>query len=176
MSLDQSSSAVFAVSSAVSDPRFWSHGKRVGKCLLYVGSRDRDGYGRVLRVAISRSPFQAHRYAWLLTHGELPAGKVVMHTCDNPPCVEPTHLVLGTQGDNIADRDAKGRHHPGRMLGEAHPSHKLTDELVLEIRHLYAEGFASRAIAFEYGVSYGTVWQIVNRRTWTHLPIDGIAV
>lgn len=86
--------------------RFWENTQRVGACLVWTGCRTAGGYGRV-RVA-NRTDW-AHRTAYRLAVGAIPPGMFVCHRCDNPPCVEPTHLFLGTALDNNRDRIAKGR-------------------------------------------------------------------
>jgi len=152
--------------SAVSDPRFWERTRREGECLVWTGYRDRQGYGTLIRKAIAPSPMLAHRYAFLLTHGEVPDGAVIRHSCDNPPCVEPTHLLIGTQADNIADRQARGRHRPGRLLGEAHPQHKLTATALAEIREQYLRGDSLDLIGARYGVSKTTVYNALRGKNW----------
>lgn len=80
-------------------------------CWEWTGTRNRQGYG-VVCIAINKRPtgIPAPRLQWMHYHGEIPAGQVIMHTCDNPPCINPAHLRLGTYGDNINDCVAKGRH------------------------------------------------------------------
>lgn len=87
--------------------RFWPKVSRadVG-CWEWTGSKDRDGYGR---IRIGDRPVMAHRVSYEMHHGEIPDGAVVMHSCDNPACVRPTHLKIGSQADNITDRHLKGR-------------------------------------------------------------------
>lgn len=86
---------------------FWQHVK-VGdpsECWLWTGSKHKQGYG-----LYGAGPRRAHRIAWTLIHGEIPPGLQVLHRCDNPPCVNPAHLFLGTDKDNHQDKAAKGRH------------------------------------------------------------------
>jgi hypothetical protein len=155
-----------AVHSACDDLRFWGHVVRRGACWEYVGCRDRQGYGKVLR---NGKAWFAHRYAWTLTNGPIPAGGVVRHSCDNPPCVNPAHLLLGTQGDNISDRQARGRHRPGRLLGEAHPSSRLTEGEVIELREAREAGVSLTVLAKRYGVTKRHVYQVATRRLWKHI-------
>jgi len=171
MSTGQSTSADH--SAVFGDAPFWRRGTPSGSgCLEFQGSRDRQGYGRILRVAISRSPMQAHRYAYLLAHGSIPVGAVVRHSCDNPPCIRPEHLQLGSQADNIDDRQRRGRHRPGRMPGELHPAHKLTEEDVLELRAGWDRGWTAKDLGTWYGIAAGTAYSIVSGRLWKHLPIS----
>ena len=95
---------------------FWKKVEKTDSCWLYRGFIKWDGYGWVSRY-VEGKPRQltAHRYAWILTHGEPPEGAHILHTCDNPPCCNPSHLRLGTHQENMADRVAKGRHMMGRI-------------------------------------------------------------
>jgi len=104
----------------------------------------------------------AHRLAYATTHGPVPRGKCVMHTCDNPPCVNPAHLTVGTIADNNADCKAKGR----TVLGEKNWNAKLTEEAVWQIR---ADTRLQKVIAADYGVSVSLICMIKTRRVWSHV-------
>lgn len=86
--------------------RFWNKVNKTENCWEWQGGKDRDGYGH---IRVEGKLWQAHRFSTLLD-GRDPAGKVVMHQCDNPSCVNPKHLKLGTQADNVYDMVAKKRH------------------------------------------------------------------
>jgi hypothetical protein len=86
--------------------RLWLRVAVAGECWEFTGHRDRWGYGA---ISVGRRNVGAHRVAYELAHGEIPTGLVVMHSCDNPPCVNPAHLSVGTQGDNVRDCRTKGR-------------------------------------------------------------------
>lgn len=137
-----------------------------GQCQLWLGGRDKGGYGWVW---FEGRNLKAHRAAWIAAHGSIPDGMQVLHTCDNPPCRNIDHLFLGTQVDNSADMVAKGRQarigrrNPGSNNGRA----KLTEFDMLEIRAM--KGVSQKAIAAMYGVSQTTVCQIRRGARWTHL-------
>lgn len=138
-------------------------------CLLWLGSSDALGRGRI--SVPGKSPQLAHRIAWELRHGVIPDGLVVCHRCDVYACVNVEHLFLGTQLDNIADREAKGRTRRGRVerrSGAAHGMSKLTWEQVCEIRARYAGGVVSqRQLACEFGVHHSQIGHIVRGEHWT---------
>jgi len=97
-----------------SKARFYDLCERVGECLEWKGFKNKDGYG-VKRFR--RTAMLSHRVSFLISNGEIPKGMQVLHTCDNPCCVEPSHLWLGTHRENMADMDKKGRRHNNKMLG-----------------------------------------------------------
>lgn len=116
-------------------------------CWLWKGrSLTGDGYGQIMR---GHKRYMTHRYSYLLHYGYLPDDKKVCHTCDTPACVNPRHLVLGTQRENMHDRDRKGRGNNFRQ--------KLTDEQVQEIRDLSAEGVPQSVLAQRFGVRQPTI-------------------
>lgn len=123
-----------------------------------------NGYGQVGR---NGHTMLAHRAVMAELHGDLAiAGRVVMHLCHNRGCVNPDHLQIGTQGENLAMS-------PSQMArpvkGEANPFHKLDNEIVLTIRQRAAEGESHRLIATDYGVTRQAVSMVVSRKTWTHV-------
>lgn len=112
--------------------------------------------------------WRANRAAWVLVNGPIPDGMLVCHHCDNPPCCNPAHLFLGTNSDNIADRDAKGRQArvPGKKGEGSHLAH-LTLQQVSEIRARYAAGgITYRELAPQYSVSEGAIGKVVRRDRW----------
>jgi hypothetical protein len=147
--------------------RFWSKVDMTGDCWLWTGSRVGIAgfeYGQFAITPTRR--VHAHRYAWLLTRGDT-NGLNVLHSCDNPPCVKPAHLFLGTQGDNMQDKSNKGR---GRSpIGEDNGLAKLTEETVIQIREASASGVINSELARQFGVGGGTIAAIVTRRTWRHV-------
>lgn len=128
------------------EARFWSKVEVRGddECWEWQAHRDRDGYGKFKLLG---GMVLAHRVAWLLTHDD-PGEKHVLHTCDNPPCVNPRHLYLGTHTDNMRDAG------------------KLTYENVEDIRARLARGETYRVIAADYGVVVATISHIATGRNW----------
>jgi hypothetical protein len=107
-----------------------------------------------------------HRAAWRILKGEIPEGAFVLHRCDNPICVNPSHLFLGSQSDNLRDMWSKGRAKPKTHSGEQHGMSKLTVEIVKEIR---ASSESGVALAAKFGISPTTVCDIRKRRSWNQV-------
>lgn len=144
------------------DIRFWlrvnkhgpvpKHCPELGRCWVWLGVT-RNGYGRC-RLICGGKLLSAHRVSWELVKGIIPEGLKVLHKCDNPACVRPFHLFLGTYKDNRLDCLRKGR------------GSKLTLDQVRKIRKLYASGITQVIIAKKFGVTRETVSAIANRRIW----------
>ena len=131
-------------------------------CWEWTGSRNHRGYGVFdLGRATSRL---AHRTAWIRAYGPIPAGLSVLHRCDNPPCVRPSHLFLGDHTDNMADARAKGR-----MRGSRQSNARLTESKVRIVLLLLAEDIPVAQIAALFGVSGGTIYSIQRSKSWTHV-------
>lgn len=149
----------------IAEARFWALVEidwRPGACWLWRGAEIANGYGR---FKLNGSRISANRVSYALFNGSVPAGQFVCHTCDNPRCVRPDHLFLGSPADNAADRGAKGRHAHGERSGTA----RLTVGQVLEIDGALGSGQPHGAIADRYGVSKRTVQKIKSRANWAHL-------
>lgn len=112
----------------------------------------------------------AHRVAYLLYYGELPAGKDVCHKCDNPPCCNPDHLFLGDDFTNMQDCKAKGRNRIPDAKGEDCAAAKLTEVQVKDIRKLKAEGWTHAQIAEQFGICFQNSSLITLRKNWKHVP------
>jgi hypothetical protein len=119
------------------------------------------GYGI---TGLNGKTISAHKKAYVLAKGSVPAGLVVRHTCHNKICINPDHLILGTQQDNINDKLAAGREARGSDVGGS----KLTDEDVLKIRSLRGKMY-QREIALKFNITQANVSLIMRRQTWTHL-------
>lgn len=146
--------------------RFWAKVQKTDNCWLWTGARNELGYGS-FGIAGRRTEL-AHRASWRLSAGEIPAGLLVCHHCDNPPCVRPDHLFLGTNQDNVADQIAKGRR--PRAHGQNNSNAKLTDAEVAEIRTRYGPGVRIVDLAAEYGISKSQIWNIVSGKQWNEFP------
>lgn len=143
--------------------RFWTKVERVGSCFEWQGKPDKDGYGT---FSVRKKVYRAHRFAYFLFHGVDPGEQLVLHRCDNPRCVNPRHLLLGTQADNIRDMDAKGRGNRVRLRGAQSGRALLSEDDVMEIRRS-DKSFAQ--LAREKGVSRGCIQHIKQGRNWRHL-------
>lgn len=144
--------------------RFWEKvDKRdANECWPWLASTKQGGYGRISDEC--GRPQQAHRVSYGLTFGPIPDGNVVCHRCDNPRCVNPSHLFLGTQADNLRDMRSKGRGNP--LRGIQHPKARLTEELAQLLRH---DPRSHRQLARAFGIGKSTVGMIKARVTWTHV-------
>lgn len=136
----------------------------VSECVEWPFGKDGYGYGCTTHNGKKE---RAHRAQWeRKNRRNIPDGMVVRHTCDNPSCVNPSHLILGTQSENIADQEIHGRKAKGVQKGGA----KLTDEIVKVARQRVASGETVKSLAAEYGVHEGTMSQACRRDTWRHVP------
>ena len=172
---------------------FWVRVHKTDSCWLWKGTKRRRGYGAV--HIHGNKYLSAHRVSWILANGPIPPGFCVCHSCDNPPCVRPEHLFLGTNAENTADSTAKGRRASGdrngarlypervsqgirdsisRMSGPrppfgiAHGSAKLSEDAVRNIRRAYLAGKRQQELADRYGVSQVAISKIVLMKTWKH--------
>ena len=140
----------------------WQGKSRSGNCKLYG------------RIKVDGKSVPAHRFSWEIHNNQkLPHGMFVLHRCDNPECVNPDHLFLGTHQDNMNDKVAKNRQAKGDALknkkparGEKNGLSKLDDEKAMKI---FLDDRPQRKIANEYGVTQVAVFYIKTKRTWKHI-------
>ena len=149
--------------------RFDARTRPQGDCIVWTLANGAPcyRYGLAWPKGEWRRPLLTHRLAWMRAFGAIPAGLFVCHHCDNPPCVNPAHLFLGTVADNNRDRDQK--HRCPRICGEAHPGARLTDAKVRRIRFLSANRVPQKLIAAAYGITRAGISGIVTRRLWSHI-------
>lgn len=145
--------------------RVYSHTERSGECLLFTGCKDECGYGRINRDG---KLVRLHRAVWERDNGPIKNGCVVMHACDRPSCIEPAHLRLGTQRENIADMDAKRRR--VSLVGSMHSRAKLKESDIPRIRAMLERGDTRISIAGLFGVTEAMIRHIKKGRAWTHVP------
>lgn len=153
------------------EKRFWKNVRKTKKCWVWTGSKRTNGYGTIYTGNYRNDA--AHRVSWLLKHGAMPKftgsadDVLVLHRCDTPLCVRPSHLFLGTQKDNVADMIAKGRRKKTTAKGEQVGTSKLTKRDVMEIRKRYTPRVVTRPfLAREYGVSVAAIKAVLARRNW----------
>ena len=178
--------------------RFWSKVDKqgpihpvCGQCWIWIAGKYSTGYGQ-------HGNYRAHRYSWNLYYGEIPVGVFVLHRCDNPACVNPKHLFLGTHQDNMDDMIEKGRDNkaagnlhwtrvkpesvargsghysnvtPEKVLrGESQGMAKLTEIEVESIRSLYkTKKISVRDLSVMFNVSYMTIYRVIKRISWRHV-------
>ena len=153
------------------ETRFWSKVAKAGEneCWSWLGCRSGSGYGSFRVICDGKEKMRgAHRVSYELEHKmKLTKDQHILHSCDNPICVNPVHLSVGTHAENMADRNEKGRQSRGTNHGAA----KLTDDQVREIRKTYAEiaDSTQQKLAKKYGVSGKTISNIVNNKKWKHI-------
>jgi len=178
--------------------RFWAK-VNIGedsKCWEWLGAKSSWGYGS---FGFKKKHFIASRLSWMIANGRIPNGMIIMHSCDNPACVNPDHLHLGTHQDNTDDKVSKGRHgwvsgdshysrtsperlargdrngsrtHPESIRrGSNHHASKLSASDVLEIRKMYSFGITSCDIAQKFNLSASSAHRAATGRTWKHLPM-----
>lgn len=153
---------------------FWNKVDKSSGCWNWTAALNEKGYG-IFHDGLRTD--KAHRIAWRLLIGEIKDNLCVLHKCDNPRCVNPDHLFLGTRADNNADMKSKGRHVPGGtytsgnyVRGADHHEAKVNPDIVREIRSKYIPGvYGYMRLAKEYGLGASTVHKIIHRRTWDHV-------
>lgn len=150
--------------------RFWKKVDRLGpdECWVWSASTNKSGYGRigVYDGSIMR-PKIASRISWLIHNGPIPDGLFALHKCDNPPCVNPAHLFLGTNQDNMDDMRLKDRQ-PAKV-GSKNGESRLSEDDVIKIRLMLMDGMTLRSVANSFSVSISTIHRIKHRESWSHV-------
>ena len=147
------------------EQRLLAKSERRGDCLIWIGDKDSNGYGRIRYGGVKSYP--AHRLMYEIKRGPIPDGMVLRHSCDTPGCINDAHLTPGTQKQNVADMFERGR--ANRASGDRHGRAKLTQEQVNTIRQRYVpgkRGCGMRSLAKEFGVSQPAISAIVKGESW----------
>jgi len=147
--------------------RFWKNVniKEDSECWEWLKSTNKQGYGH---LNINNKLCRANRIAYKISYGIIPSGLCVLHTCDNPLCVNPNHLWLGTHNDNMRDKVLKGR--CSHLKEELNPNSKLTKIDVLTIRNLYdMNGYTQYKLAELYNVTRSCIKHVVNKDVWKNI-------
>lgn len=140
-------------------------------CWLWIGSKDSNGYGRIGNGTRGKSEY-AHRVFFEHYHGPIAKGLSVCHVCDVPHCVNPRHLWLGTQADNIKDMARKGRGHKTGARGSQNGRSKLSETDIPQIFKARAIGLSQERIAEQFGIDQTSISDILNRKKWGHVAIS----
>lgn len=148
--------------------RFWNKVVKGVSCWEWSGGKKGSlGYGSLhTKIDGKNLSVYAHRFSWELHNGPIPSGMIVCHTCDNPLCVNPDHLFLGTHKTNSEDRISKGRLGKTGRSGSANSQAKLTEEDVLEIR---ASVLTARELSEKFHIDKSRIYQIRNGKGWSHV-------
>lgn len=156
------------------DQRFWRYVQPVSVgCWEWQGTTNEYGYGVIGRGARGTGLVKAHRLAYEIARGsQLRRDQLVCHHCDNPRCVNPDHLFVGTHRDNSDDKWRKGRGSPPPLLlGSQNPSAKLTEGLIPEVFRLRRLGLTTYQIADVFDISRNAICCVLNRKTWRHVNV-----
>lgn len=160
--------------------RFWEQVDTSGECWTWTGGRLPSGYGRLQE---NKRTVLAHRVSWELHFGGAVPKLLVLHHCDNPPCVRPSHLFLGTHKDNAEDRERKGRGNQASgdnsgarrkpetvRRGDTSGMHRLTEQDVHAIRLMYSTGgWTQRGLGQHFNVAHCTIGNVLRGTTWKHV-------
>ena len=144
--------------------RFWLNLVKGPDCWEWTGCKYGAGYGK-MQTGYAKAGL-AHRFSYEMHFGKIPPGMSVMHKCDNPGCVNPAHLSVGTHAENMADMEAKGRDRKVGSKGTKNASAKISEETVRAIR---SSKESQNAIARRYGISQASVSNILLGRSWKHI-------
>jgi len=147
--------------------RLWARVRKTRGCWHWTGGVDSSGYGSIY---YQKRLWSAHRLSYSLSVGAIPRGKQINHTCDNTRCVNPKHLWIGTQQENIADRVQKKRSY--RAHGSKNASSKLTERKVRNIKRLLQQGVTYSQLSRAYKVATSTIGRIARDTHWKHVKLN----
>jgi len=158
--------------------RFWAKVQKAESCWEWIAARYLSGYGHF--AVTKRLHTSAHRFSWTLANGDVPDGLFVLHTCDNRTCVNPGHLFIGTQQDNMDDMRRKGRGatgdrngarlHPERIVrGEDCKNARFTEPDVIKMHDMRTRGFTLDEIARTFGSNFSQIGTILRGGAWSHI-------
>lgn len=154
----------------MTEERFWRKVQMTENgCWEWTGAKTNCGYGH---LRLNNRNIAAHRFAYMLVNGAIPGGMVICHRCDNPSCVRPDHLFLGTVQENMRDCRDKGRMGEKRRLGLSNGAAKVTPQIALLIREAQQSGASRADLAKQFQVSVWTITQITTGRHWAVSPAD----
>jgi len=159
----------YPVKSEPTIDRFWKYVNKTDTCWLWTGYIGRRRRG-IIYPEGERKSIAVHRFSYQHFVGPIPAGMYVCHHCDNPSCVRPDHLFLGTQTDNMRDMVKKGR--SNKPTGESNGRAKLTDDAVRFIRENYkfrSKQCGQKQLARKFGVCVQTIQEVLDGRKWSHV-------
>jgi HNH endonuclease len=134
-------------------------------CWIWQGAKTEGGYGHLYVDGYTQL---AHRVMWTVVVGSIPDGMLICHTCDNPPCINPEHLFMGTVSANSRDMVQKGRGRGASRPGEKNPNHKISNDTVLRIRQMFQEGMKPQKIADLLGLNNDHVSSITRGDRWSY--------
>lgn len=145
-----------------SDDRFWNKVDKSGECWIWKGALDKYGYGD---FRIKKRRVGAHRFSFFIANPDVPRSAHVLHSCDNPACVNPGHLSGGTHQQNMDDMKSKCR----QLRGEQQVNAKLSDADVANIKRMISEGLTLIGIASVFRVDPSTISKIKRGKRWMHI-------
>jgi hypothetical protein len=151
---------------ATIEDKFWINVRKSESCWIWTGHVMKNGYGT---ITVKRAPFGAHRFSYELHYGKIKNGLSVLHKCDVRNCVNPEHLFIGTQQDNMTDMINKRRHRTNPSIGEKSGRAKLKESDVIEIKRLIKLNLSMSSIANKYGVSPRAIRSIKDNENWKHI-------
>jgi hypothetical protein len=152
------------------EQRFWQYVNKTDSCWLWTGATRDFGYGVINMGGAHGKAECSHRLSWIIHNGDIPSGMCICHKCDNPLCVNPNHLFLGTRSDNNKDMQSKGRYDKiKRPKGEKHGRSKLTNEQVFSLRQDRKSGMVYRELSQKYNISIASAQRIAIGKDWKHI-------